>query len=658
LADDFAQEVRELWRQAEEADKDNRDEAITDLEFAAPDSKKGHWDEQVRQYREQMGRDRYGFPLPCLTINDLPQKVGQVIGDRRANQTSIKVLPREDGDMKVAEVRSELIRSIELQSKADRVYMSAFDQAVTCGIGNFRVALEDAADDVFVRDLFVRAIPNPLAVLWDPLAADPTGRDASYCFVAENMPMADFKKKFPKATPSSLDAKGLEKDGWMEGETIRVAEYWRIDERKRTFAMLQGGITADVTDQPEEGWKSLVMMAGDKPMIRDGICKYAVRTLTNGQEQLEEPFELKLHRVPIIRVTGREVWVGEKRVRFGLVRYARDPARLRDYWRSLVAEKLMLSPRANFVAQAAAIKGREDDWQNTLIYNDGAQQPLPVTTNDLQAIMNEAQMCAQDMKDTTGLHDASLGIQSNETSGVAIQRRQHEGDIATIVYHDNMNSAMQEAGEVLNALIPLTYDTPRTIRTVGNDEAVKLIRVNDPNFQPSGMVKENIDIGLGKYDVTISTGPAYMTKRQEAAADMMQAVQAWPEFMKIAGDKIAIAQDWPDADEIAERVKRTMDPAILGDDADDGKDPEELAEQKAQADQAKQLQQQAAELQMRKAAAETEQAEADAEKARYDAQKAKAEALEAEAKLSLAGAHLSEMAGDLDDAADMQGIAA
>ena len=58
-------------------------------------------------------------------------------------------------------------------------------------------------------------------------------------------------------------------------------------------------------------------------------------------------------------------------------------------------------------------------------------------------------MCAQDMKDTTGLHDASLGARSNETSGIAIQRRQNEGDIATIGYHDNMNAAMQEAGEDL-----------------------------------------------------------------------------------------------------------------------------------------------------------------------------------------------------------------
>jgi hypothetical protein len=628
VADDFATEVRDLWDQAEDADRENRKEALSDLEFAAGEQ----WDPRVRTYRE--GSDR-PFPLPCLTINQLPQFIGQVVGDRRANQTSIKVLPREDGDKDVAEVRSELIRSIELQSKADRTYTQSFEQAVTCGMGNFRVDLDYAYEDAFDRDLFIRGIPNPLAVSWDPLAGDPTARDAMWCFVTDKITDDEFKRRFPKAAaPSMFDPQAKAK-GWCDEGMVRLAEYWKIDERERTIALFKDGSVEDVTDRKDD-YKPLLFVGPDgKLRIRKAKCKYAVMTLTNGQEQLADPFELKLPRLPIIRVMGREVWIGDRRVRFGLTRFARDPQRLKNYWRSVVAELLMGAPRANYIAAQAAIKGRTGDWPNTLVYNDGAEQPREITATNLGAIINEAAMCAQDMKDVTGLHDASLGIQSNETSGVAIQRRQNEGDIATIGYHDNMNAAMQEAGEVLNALIPIVYDTARTLRTVGADDAVKLVRVNDPTHP------ENIDLATGRYDVTISTGPAYATKRQEAAAGMLEFARVAPSVVERAGDLIAKAQDWPLADQFAERLQP---PGTM--DSEDMSDEQKAAAQQAQRQQQVQqgMEMQAAQEELGLKAAQTREANALADKAEAEAQILQLELAEKRAETAMAGAHIANEA--------------
>lgn len=644
---DFAKEVRDAWKSAEEADSDNRKEAIEDQKFVAGDQ----WDSQVRQFRETPTASR-PFPLPCLTINTLPQFVGQVIGDRRANATAIKVLPREDGDVKIAEVRSELIRSIELQSKADRVRAIAFEQQVSCGIGNTRIDLDWAYEDAFDRDLFIRSIPNPLAVLWDPMAAEPTGRDAKYCFVVDTMTKDSFKAQFgDKATESTqFEAAGLKAEGWMAGETVRVAEYWKIDERLRTIAFMNDGTTQDVTDMPRENWLPNVFIKEDgQPLVREKAkCKYAVRHLTNGVDELEEKFEVKLYRVPIVRWSGREIYVENKRVRYGLTRFARDPQRLKNYWRSVIAELLMGAQRANYVSSAAAIKGRERDWPNTQVYNDGQQPPTEITGNNLAAILNEAQMCAQDMKDTTGLHDASLGIQSNETSGKAIQARQHEGDIATIIYHDNANAAMQEEGEVLNALVPMVYDTARTLRTVGENEAVKLIRVNDPNFQPTNLIKENVDLGKGRYDVTISTGPAYMTKRQQATDALLQLASQAPQIAQAAPDIIVKAMDIPDGDILAERLKRTVPPQILGDDEKDDQADQDPQAQQAKAEalqQAQQMQQ----LQLQSAEADTRLKVAQADKAEAEAQKAKAEALQIQVEMGIKGGVLANLAAEHDE---------
>jgi hypothetical protein len=89
------------------------------------------------------------------------------------------------------------------------------------------------------------------------------------------------------------------------------------------------------------------------------------------------------------------------------------------------------------------------------------------------ALLNEAQINTQDIKDITGIHDASLGIKSNETSGRAIMARQSEGDVASLTYYDNGNAAILEAGDVMNQLIPQIYDGTRIIRIIGEDEATK-----------------------------------------------------------------------------------------------------------------------------------------------------------------------------------------
>lgn len=633
---DFTNEIRELWRQGEDAERQNREEALNDLRFAAGEQ----WDDRVRQYRESGDRP---FPLPCLTINTLPQFIGQVVGDRRANQTSIKVLPREDGDKEVAEVRSELIRSIEHQSKAERIYTQSFEQAVTCGIGNFRVDLDYAYEDAFERDLFVRGIPNPLAVMWDPMAADPTARDADWCFVTDRLTREEYKKRFPNAAEPSMFDMEIQAQGWVEDSTVRIGEYWRMEERDRTIALFADGTVQDVTERRDDYKGLLFMDASGKPRIRQSKCKYAVMVLTNGQEPLSDPFELKIPRLPIIRVMGREVWIGDKRVRFGLTRFARDPQRLKNYWRSVVAELLMGAPRANYIAYAAAIQGRENDWPNTLIANDGSELPVAVTGQNLAAFINEAAMCAQDMQDTTGLHDAMMGIKSNETSGVAIQRRQHEGDIATIGYHDNMNAAMQEAGEVLNALIPVVYDTPRTIRVIGEDDAVRLLRVNDPDFQPSDLVKENIDLSKGRYDVAISTGPAYMTKRQEAGAQLMELARGNADMMAKAGDLVVKALDIPDGDEIAERLRP---PGAI---EQEEMTPEQQAEQQ-QAAQMRQMVQQMemanADAELKKKIADARKAEADAEKAEAEAEKAQIEVTKLKAETVVEAAEMAEIAAE------------
>lgn len=633
---EFLKYARDLYAADAAYDKDNRDNALEDLKFLAGDQ----WDDVVAQDRKDKGR-------PCLTINVLPQFVGQVIGDRRLNKTSIKVTAVKDATMAEAEVRSGLIKSIEANSRAERVYDAVCEDQVSCGIGNFRIDLEYAGNDVFDQDIFVRHIPNPLGVLWDFMSIDPTGRDARHCFVTDSIPRRIYEQRFPDHPAPAELGEGTDLSGWFDKDVVRLTEFWELVDKPARFALLQDGSVIDVTDKLAEDYIDRVVVdpRTGQPRIRKSYRTYARMHLITGFAVLSEAYELPLTRLPIIRAEGRVIRVGEDRYRFGLVRFAKDSARLKNYWRSVAAERLAMAPKATFLASEDAVEGREDEWRQAhiegdplLIYNKNADAPVPVPPPDVPAaLLQEAQMNQQDIKDTTGLHDASLGIRSNEISGRAIQARQREGDVATIIYHDNLNHAILEAGDVVNQLIPLAYDTMRTVLVIGEDDKRKSVVINNPN------APDEPDITEGKYDVSLQTGPSFTTQRQEAQDAMLTLIQTSPELMNYIGDLVAKNMDWPGAHEISERLKAMMQKAgTLPPDEEEQQSPEAIAAaQQAQAMQEAQMQEAVAQLEHANKMRELELAQTEAE-----TQQAQAQVAEAAAKVKQAAANARRAEAD------------
>lgn len=552
--EDFLCDMRKQYAADLEFDRINRQQAMDDKRFSAGEQ----WDPIVLEQRKG---------LPCLVINSIPQFTAQLVGDWRESRRAIKVVPSNDEDSDVASVRGDLIRSIEMQSRADRVYDGSFESLVQCGDGAHRVSVEYARDDVFDQDIFIRPIEDSLSVVWDRFSCDPTGRDAKRVFVDDRLPKDEFNRKWPGCDPSEIMSdeaiREISVEGWVDQDAYRVTEYWRLIERQKILGLFQNGriyeLDSDTLDE-------VIAENGAPVKTRLTWCSYAQMHLVTGFKILSGPYEYRLNRVPIVRMSGRVVNIGGRRVRYGLVRFMKDPVRLKNFWRSVAAEQLGYAPKAQWIAPESAVEGREDTFRKAhlsrdplIIYNDGAEAPPQRLDPPVPqaALLNEAQVNAQDMKDVTGIHDASLGVRSNETSGRAIQARQREGDIASLTFYDNANAAILETGDVINQLIPQIYDGTRVIRTIGEDETMKFMRINDP------MDPNAVDLSIGQFDVALSTGTSYTTRRVEAAQAMMDAIQVWPQLMSVAGDLVAKAQDWPGADKLAERLRKTIPPQFL-----------------------------------------------------------------------------------------------
>lgn len=557
---EFLRLARKRFEDGVDYDQENRSAAEEDLAFKAGEQ----WDQATIDERTKATN-----PRPCLTINRMPQFVRQVTGDIRINRPSVRVRPVDDkSDPAVANIYTGLIRDIEQKSKARVAYNTAADNSASCGIGHFRIVTEYVTDDVFEQDIRIKRMPNAMSVVWDPHSVEITREDARYCFVFDWMPKAAFEQAYPDANMSSFDAmEGTEGiNDWFNDESVRVAEYWIKVPTKKTLCLLANGEVVEKTD----GYAALDI-AKEREVMVPKVYQYII----SGAEILEGPKAWAGKHIPIIPVIGEEIFVGDRCVRHGVVRFAKDPQKLYNYARSASAETISLAPKAPFIGTVAMFKGKENDWAkaNTenlayLAYNPDPKAPTLRPERQLPpqlstAIVAEVQTSADEMKAVTGIYDAALGNKSNETSGRAIRARQMEGDVGAYVYMDNLSIAIGYCGEILVDLIPRIYDTERVVRLLNEDDTEEMALINKAVIDTSTgeQVIQN-NLAIGRYDVVVNTGPSYSTKRMEASESMMNFVQAFPAAAPLIGDLIAKNQDWPGADKIADRLKKLLPPGV------------------------------------------------------------------------------------------------
>jgi hypothetical protein len=563
--------MRERFSECVSAEIDIRNEAEKDLLFVAGDQ----WNPVARKERKDADK-------PCLTFNKLPTFVQQVVNAARQKKPSIKVSPVDSQtDKDTAKVYNGIVRHIEYASDADVAYDTALEYAVTCGFGYYRILTDYCGDDEsFDQEIKIEAIADPFSVYIDPAARKHDRSDMRYAFVVDRISRDEFHSLYKDADGNGFDLDSYGVSDWIEDSTIRVAEYWWIEEKPKTIALVEvpiqgvGGVsgvqlaTLEAKDVPK----------GAKVVKKRTVQKRTVRCIkTNGFEVLEEK-EWAGSWIPIVPVFGKELYVQGKRYLFSLVRFARDPQQLYNFYRTSEAETVSMGAKAPWVGYEGQFKDSRWDTAHSKnwaylevapVMVNGAPAPLPVRNSfepPIQALSVGATQASDDIKASLGMFDAAIGAQSNETSGIAIQRRQAESDVSNFHFSDNQARSQRHAGRILVELIPVIYDTEREVRIIGEDERERVVTVNAAYVDPETGKPHEYKLNAGKYDVTVKTGPSYSTQRQEAFDLMTQFAQAYPQLLQIAGDVIFANADVPGAEAIAERFKKTLPPELASDD--------------------------------------------------------------------------------------------
>lgn len=571
---DILADAKEAFKLAADAERDNRDAARDDIRFARLGEQ---WPAEIVRQRQLEGR-------PCLTINRLPAFIRQVVNDARQIKPAVKVHPVDStADPETAEIFNGLIRHIEYASNADVAYDTAIESAVGMGFGYWRVGIDHADSDTFDLDIRIDRVADPFTIYGDPESTAADSSDWNSAFVVERMRKSAFRSAYRGARPLDWSTGGY--DGldhpWMDEERVMVAEWWTREPATKTLVRLTNGTVVDQARLTEPGLAADLELGAirvDESFRPRAVKAWKVtQRILTGAEVLEKT-DWKGRYIPIVPVYGDEVNLEGRRHFRSLIRDAKDAQRMFNYWRTTSTELVALAPRVPFIGPKGSFTTDAEKWAtiNTqshafVEYDDKGTPPQrqPLGSGPAGGALQEALNASDDMKAIIGLFDASLGAKSNETSGRAILARMREGDTSTFHFVDNLARAIRHTGRILLDLIPHVYSEARIVRVIGEDGSQAATAINQamPVIGPDGRPKVDDagnavtrmnDVRVGKYDLTVTTGPSFTTRREEAAVQMTEMIRAFPQIAPVIGDLVAKHLDWPGADEIAKRLKAMM----------------------------------------------------------------------------------------------------
>ena len=629
VSDALIKDAIEEFEDSEQASSFNRANYKEDTSFARGSKQ---WPVEVEKQRLQEAR-------PVLTINKLPALIRSVVNESKQNKPAIEVAPVDNGaDVNTAQIINGIIRSIERNSNAQVAYGTAVDQAVTGGFGFFRIDIDYAHQDSFDLQAQIKRIPNALSVHWDTSSSEFDASDWRYAFISDHLSKEEYTKIYPDASMIAWDSADIGGDtgNWLDDDQIRVAEYFKRVEKVRklyrfsvpnpetgksdvqtaTENQMEMLATAffesqgvDVPNTNESGLVEAFVQASGIQINaeRDSTYFEVMRYIINSVEVLEEE-KWPGMCIPICPVWGDESYQDGKRVFKSLISDAKDSQAMFNFWRSATTELVALAPKTPWVGPKGFIpKGHESKWASAntrshayLEYDPssgGAPQRQAFASVPAGA-MQEAMNSNEDMQAITGIYPSSIGARSNETSGKAILARERQGDVSNFHFIDNLSRAIQYAGKILVDIIPSVYSERETIRILGEDQAEEVVQLTQ---EAGGSLEEGMtgdkklyNLSVGRYDVTVKTGPSFSTQREETRETLIELMRAVPGAAGVVGDALLEHMDFQGADRIAKRLKAMLPENIrsLEDEKISGSDNPEAAALQAQLDQGRQQMQQ------------------------------------------------------------------
>lgn len=519
---------------------------------------------------------------PVIEFNITNAPLSRLCGEFSKQEPSIYV-SSEDGaevDAQTIEVVEGHVRHILFESKKHNVQYNVYRDQLSGGFSSFKVWTDYANEmsmDQVIR--FGRTF-EPTMTGYDPMAREIDKSDAEFCFEVFPMSKESFKAEYPGVDLSNVSF--LKSDAgfnWSYSEkyhdVVVLVDYYEKKKRRKKIVKVmdamsvppqlaqewqQAGfkpgavMTYDEYNEKLEQWNMEGHSAQPPSMVGEPrwtelcyICRYRVM-----ESEVLEYKETSFRYMPLVFVDGDSVILksgeGSALEQFTkpYVYHAEGIQRMTNFAGQVIANDFENMVMHKFKVAEESLPTEKEyreaytNYQvpNTLIYkhlwNDNPDVPLPAPQEIArvplpQEVVTTFNTSMQMLQNILGSYDASLGINDNQLSGVAIVEAATQSNAAAMPYIVNYMQSLNQVANIIVDLIPKFYKTPRTIPVVGKDGKKDYVKIN----QPGGV---SFSYDENALQVKVEAGVNFQIAKNKALQQIIALMQASPQFAEFINE--------------------------------------------------------------------------------------------------------------------------
>lgn len=559
--DNYTECIKELG-EAQNTDHDLR-EMVREADHFL-NKRDGQWEPEI--VSKWTNRPRYTFDSANPIVDD-------IMGEMLQSEFDIRVVPAGDlANRDIARYFEGIIRNIENISNARFTYDAAARIMVGTGFAAWRVATDYRKEISFNQDLIIEPVADAQNSLWfDPGAKLQTMEDAGFAWLLNSLTMRQYEEMYPKGSKLSV-SNDISKQvySYKKSNEVIIAEYFYKKTKKKKLLYLSNGQTVpddeDFQRNKDELTRMGIEVVKDRTLETDVVYKRCF----DGGDWLEDSKETPFAYIPIVPVYGNFRISENKVIYWGAIEKIMDAQRVINYSESKKIEEGALAPRGKYWAtkdQAVSADVRRGlrtlnlNSDPVQFYDHAEGQPPPFyqgAPNSNPNLVETTQSAMQFIQRTSGTYDEARGTAPAQRSGTAIDLLQAKSDNPKRKWFTAVEIALAHTARILIDAIPKVYDTPQEMQLINQDGSLDKLNILQPQKDEKGREYRAPDLSIGRYNVTVTAGPAFHSRQQETVAAINELAQIDPSILQIGGDILLNNIDSPGVDKIAERKRLQM----------------------------------------------------------------------------------------------------
>lgn len=499
---------------------------------------------------------------PQLEFNTVEAYISRLIGEFSKQEPSILVGADDDStaDPRCVDIVDKHLRHQLLDSKNHHTAMEVYKDIISGGFSNVKVTTDYAHPKSFKQVLNWDRCYDPTLVGYDQLARYSHKGDGRFCFELFPTDKETFEQDYPDIDISQINfSHGFSGFVWsfLNGNIpiLLICDYYEKVKRNVKIVQLVNGevITRSEYNKILKSWDGLAQ----PPAVQDEritTLETIKRTRCIDNQILEE-VDTDFTMFPLIFFDGNSIMLKGTKTNGNVKQFtrpyayhARDAQKLQNFAGITLANHMENLIQHKFMVAKEALP-KEEDWlqaykdpqkPSTIVFNafvDGdPDKPISNPIREIQQVPLPPEVTqsftysSSLMQSILGSYDASLGINNNQLSGMAIVEGASQSNNAAMPYIVGYLQGLQRVAEAWVSLIPKYYTTPRTIPIQGIDGKKASVKINQQGA-PSMFYDEN------ELNVKVEAGVSFQIQQSRALQQIIALMQASQQFAMFMNEK-------------------------------------------------------------------------------------------------------------------------